>query len=122
MGTVPKRHPCAALFDGEPVRHHASARRPPHAVEPAHKEVEHSHQENGQRFVVGTDPLNGNNHEEHGYGGHHQAQWQESTGVTTVGNACHDELREAICNGIHREYDAQFTLVETEIGKHRYRH
>lgn len=110
-------HPSAALLDGEPVCHHASARRPSHAVEPAHKEVEGSHQRDGQSLVLSANELHGHDHEQHRQGGAHQSQREELAGVAAVAYRSHDELRETIGNGVHRQHDAQLALVEAERGE-----
>lgn len=73
MGTVPKRHPCAALFNGEPMSHYATAGRPAHAVEPSDKEVEHPHEDDGGHLMLCADELHWHNHEEHRDGCEEQA-------------------------------------------------
>ena len=111
---VPDAHHRAALRDREPVRHHASARRPAHAVEPAHEEVQDAHHQDGQGFAFGADGLDGDDHKAHRDGGQHQAEGQERPGVGAVGDTAHQEFGEGVGRGIQAEDEAQLRLLEAE--------
>ena len=118
MGAVPDAHPSTPLLDGEPVRHHSSAGRPAHAVEPANEEVHRGHERNRKTLVRGPNPVNRNHHEGHRQSGQDQAQRQEPTGIAAVGHAGHHELGDAVGDGVHRQHNTKLPLAEAEGRQH----
>ena len=116
---VPDAHHRAALSRREPVRHHAAARGPAHAVEPADQAVEHPHHQDGQGLVFRADPLDRDDHEAHGDSREDEAQGQENAGVGTVAHAAHQELGQGVGGGVETQDESQLRLVETERGHSR---
>ena len=84
MGAVPDGHHRPPLAHGEPVRHHAAARGPSHAVEPAHEGVQDAHHQDGEGLVLRADELDRDEHEAHRDGREDEAQGQEHAGVGAV--------------------------------------
>ena len=111
---VPDTHHGTPLIRREPVRHHAAARRPAHAVEPAHQGVEHAHHQDGQGFVFRADQLDGDNHEAHGNGRKDEPHRQEDAGVGAVGDAAHQEFGQGVCCSVQAQNKAQLGFVETQ--------
>ena len=94
--------------------HYPSARRPAHAVEPARKEVQDSHDSYCSSLVLSTYQLDRNDHEEHCYGGKYQAEGKEYPCVGTVGDAAHQEFGECIGRCVQAEDEAQFHFLESK--------
>ena len=122
MGAVPDAHHRTPFAHGEPVRHHAAARGPSHAVEPAYEGVQDAHHQDGEGLVFRADELDRDDHEAHGDGGEDEAQGQEHAGVGAVGHAAHQELREGVGGRVQAQYEAEFGLGEAQRGHRRNRH
>ena len=119
MGAVPDTHHRSPLAHGEPVRHHAAARGPAHAVEPPHKGVQDAHHQDGEGLVLRADELDRDDHEAHRDGREDEAQGQEHAGVGAVRHAAHQELREGVGGRVQAQHEAELGLGEAQRGHRR---
>ena len=106
MGAVPHRHDAAALFLRPPVHHGASARRPPHSLEPAAEEQQHEHDGN-----AGGCPWH-KAHKQHHRCRQDQTGRQEHARIRAIRHGTHDEFGKTVGDGYPRQREPQIAAGE----------